>query len=613
MAGSLYQNLIQVSWLECESLLTLGYRTPSDGNESLLSAESTQLHQSTMRKLLILEEDGAQRESHLSILINEGYRTIVADSIESTLELAQQQSPDLILCGLDLTGGDNHELLQRLQRKPELIAIPVILLTHLSNMERLRRSMTLGADDCLIAPFTDKDLVEAIVGRLRKQDALTNRYNTLMRHTAERLNRLAHYDSLTDLPNHQLLRQRLIQAVQRAAAGRQRVALLSLSLDRLRQVNNTLGYPAGDTLLRATARRLTGILPRSTAVARLTGNQFAIVVPAPRDRATVKDIAEDMLDSLSRSFSLPGQEIFVTTSIGIAIFPDDTDDISTLLRQADAALDWAKVQKSNSYRFYRPDMPVVSGDELQLETWLRYALEREEFEVVYQPKLSLDTGQIKGAEALIRWRQPDHGYISPARFVPLAEDTGLIVPIGEWVLRTVCAQAADWLHKGQQAISVAVNLSSVQLNQSNLCQVVGDILEETCLPSSYLELEVTETALMQDIETALDILRNLKELGVQLAIDDFGTGYASLGYLRQLPIDILKIDTCFVQGIPSDTKNQVIVNRIVAMAHDLLLTVVAEGVETQDEMAFLQGYGCDLVQGYWIGAPMAAEELAKRF
>lgn len=243
---------------------------------------------------------------------------------------------------------------------------------------------------------------------------------------------------------------------------------------------------------------------------------------------------------------------------------------------------------------------------------MRYALERQEFEVFYQPKLNLAAGDIKGAEALIRWRQPDHGYISPARFVPLAENNGLIVPIGDWVLRTVCGQMASWLHSGQPAVPIAVNLSSVQLDHSNLCQLVDSILQATRLPPEYLELEVTETALMKDIDAALGLLRSLKELGVQLAIDDFGTGYASLGYLRQLPIDTLKIDTCFIRGIPRDSKNQVIVNRIIAMAHDLQLTVVAEGVETQEEMALLKEYGCDLIQGYWVGTPMAATELAKR-
>ncbi|MEO0988909.1 MAG: GGDEF domain-containing phosphodiesterase, partial [Cyanobacteria bacterium J06639_14] len=312
-----------------------------------------------------------------------------------------------------------------------------------------------------------------------------------------------------------------------------------------------------------------------------------------------------------RCFSLTGQEVFMTTSIGIDVFPDDTDDISILLRQADAALDWAKLQKSNAYRFYTSDMAVVSGDELQVETWLRYALKRQEFEVCYQPKQNLDTGRIVGAEALIRWQHPDHGYISPARFVPLAEETGLIIPIGDWVLRNVCAQAASWLNSKQGSLNIAVNLSSVQLHQPKLYQVLDEILQETRLPPECLELEVTETALMQNVEAALALLHRLKNLGVRLAIDDFGTGHASLGYLQQFPIHTLKIDTCFVRGVAQDRKNQVIVNHIISMAHDLDLKVVAEGVETPEEMALLKDYGCDFIQGYWVGLPMVAANFAK--
>ncbi|MGD1940933.1 MAG: putative bifunctional diguanylate cyclase/phosphodiesterase [Leptolyngbyaceae cyanobacterium] len=565
-----------------------------------------------MRKILVIAADGEQRESQLAILIREGYETIVTEAIPTALDIIRKQHPDLILCGVELTGGNNFELLQALQNKPDLLAIPIILLTDNRDPLRWRQGVNLGADDCLVIPFTERNLLEAIAIRFKKQDALTHRYNILMRHTAERLNRLSHYDSLTDLPNYQLLRQRLQQATERASGGKQRVALMPLSLDRLRQINNTLGYAAGDTELRAAARRLTGILPRSTAVARLTGNQFAIVVPAPRDQETIIAIAEEIFESLGHSFSLPGQEVFMTASIGIVMFPDDSEDISVLLRQADAALDWAKVQKSHSYRFYRPDMTVVSGDELQLEPWLRKALERDEFEVWYQPKYSLSQERIVGAEALIRWRHPDTGYISPARFVPLAEETGLIVPIGEWVLRTVCDQTASWLRHGQPVVAIAVNLSSVQLNQSRLAQTLQDILTLTQLPPNHLELEVTETALMQDIESAIALLEQLKALNVKIAIDDFGTGYASLGYLRQLPIDILKIDTSFVRNIHQDVKNQSIVRNIIALAHDLGLKIIAEGIETQPEMEVLIAYGCDLIQGYWVGPPMVAEKLAER-
>lgn len=565
-----------------------------------------------MRKILVIEAEGEQRDSHLSVLTKEGYKAITTSDIPTGLEIIRTQRPDLILCGLELTGGDNFELLQYLQHKPDLLSIPLILLTPIDNHLRWRQCVSLGADDCLVTPFGERELVEAIAIRLRKQDALTNRYNHLMRHLAERLNRLSQYDSLTDLPNYHLLRQRLQQAIERASGSKQKVALLTVSLDRLRQVNNTLGYAVGDTLLRATAQRLAGVLPRSSAVARLTANQFAIVVPAPPDRESVRAIAANIFESLGHSFSLPRQDVFMTVSIGVAMFPDDSEEINVLLRQADAALDWAKAQKSNSCRFYRPDMPVVSGDELQLETWLRHALERDQFEVWYQPKYSLRKDRIVGAEALIRWRHPETGYISPARFIPLAEETGLIVPIGEWVLKTVCAKTATWLQMGQPVVAIAVNLSSVQLNQSHLVDSIQHILEATNLPPDHLELEVTETALMQDVESAIALLHQLKDLGVKIAIDDFGSGYASLGYLRQLPIDTLKIDATFIRNIHETPQNQIILKHVIPMAHDLGLQVIAEGVETTEEMKLLKDFDCDQIQGYWVGPPAVAAELAQR-
>ncbi len=565
-----------------------------------------------MQKILVIEADTAARDARLAYLLQQGYKTLLAEDISTALTLARQHHPDLLLCGLDLSGGDTLGLLQALQSKTDLSAIPVVVLTSQDEVQYRRRCVALGADDYLVVPFSDEDLQAAIASRLRKREALTGRYNTLMRHTAERLNRLAHYDSLTDLPNYQLLRQRLTQAIQRARSGNQRVALFSLSLDRLRQVNNTLGYPAGDALLRAMARRLMGILPRSTAVARLTGNQFAIVLAAPRGRNELVAIAERIFDSLSHSFSLPGQEVFVTASIGIAVFPEDTHDINTLLRQADAALAWAQGQKSHAYRFYHPDMPMVSDDTIQLETWLRYALERQEFRLLYQPKYHPPSDTIQGAEALIRWRHPEAGEISPGRFIPLAEETGLIVPIGAWVLQSVCQQGAEWLHQGHQPLSLAVNLSSVQLNHARLVQTLNTLFKTYQMPPNCLELEVTETALMQDVDSAIALLRELKSLGVKIAMDDFGTGYSSLGYLRQMPIDTLKIDTCFIRNLPQEPKNQVIVQQVIAMAHALDLQVVAEGVETQAEMELLVQYGCDLIQGYWVSHAIAPEELATK-
>ncbi|MEO0808129.1 MAG: GGDEF domain-containing phosphodiesterase, partial [Cyanobacteria bacterium J06643_4] len=295
----------------------------------------------------------------------------------------------------------------------------------------------------------------------------------------------------------------------------------------------------------------------------------------------------------------------------VAFLLHQSEDLSTLLRQADAALEAAKKQKSNYCQFYRSDMPVVLSDQIKMETWLRYALERSEFEVYYQPQLNLQTGRVEGSEALVRWRHPEHGYISPAKFVPMAEDTGLIIDIGEWVLKTACAQVKHWLTKDLGMKYISINLSSVQFNQPNLLDIIKNTLTTTGLSPKNLELEVTETALMQDAESAVSILNELKALGIRLAIDDFGTGYSSLSYLKQLPIDTLKIDNCFVRGAMHDPKNQAILQSTIELAHRLELKVVAEGVESPAEQNLLTQYQCDYLQGYWVGRPMPASHLEK--
>jgi diguanylate cyclase len=401
----------------------------------------------------------------------------------------------------------------------------------------------------------------------------------------------------------------LSQAISESQQPGHRLALLSLSLDRLRQVNNVLGYPAGDALLKASSKRLLASLPYGTTLARLTGNQFAILLPNVESTEAVRAVADNLMDALSRPFSLPGQEVFMTISVGVALCPDHSTDLNTLLRQADAALDWAKNQKSNYCQFYRPDMPVVSGDQIKMETWLRYALERQEFEVYYQPQVNLRSGKVEGVEALIRWHHPQEGNISPAKFVPLAEETGLIVPIGGWVLETVCHQARYWQQIDLGLRHVSVNLSSVQFNQLNLTEQIEKILASAHLAPEQLELEITETALMQDSELAVETLHQLKDLGIRIAIDDFGTGYSSLSYLKKLPIDTLKIDNCFVRGVTTDAKNQVILKSAIQMGHSLDLCIVAEGVETEAEHAFLRQHHCDFVQGFWVGRPMSADKL----
>lgn len=562
-----------------------------------------------MQKVLVIQSPSAQRTELVSHLHAEGFLVETADDGVSGIEAGQQHRPDVVVCNCAIAHLNGHQVLTALRQGSEFQLTPFVLLTD--ERSHVREAMELGADDCLVQPFTCAEVASAIAARLNRQTTISERYGTALRLTAERLNRLSHYDSLTDLPNYELFHQRFAQAIATAHRSQQTLALMSISLDRLRLVNTVMGYPAGDLLLQASARRLQACLPREANLARLTANQFAVVLPDLAHAQQAREIANEVIDALGRPFSLPGQEVFVTISIGITFALHQSEDIFALLRQANAALEYAKRQKSHYCQIYRSDIPLVLSDQIAMETWLRYALDRHEFEVHYQPQLNLSTGKIEGCEALIRWRHPEWGYISPATFIPLTEETGLVVPIGQWVLETACAQAGRWLSLNLGLRYVSVNISSVQFNQSSLIDVVKNALTVSGLAPSELELEVTETALMQDSDAAIAILLELKALGVRIAIDDFGTGYSSLSYLKHLPIDTLKIDNCFVRGAAYDPKNQAILQSTIELAHRLGLKVVAEGVETHDERVLLNQYCCDYLQGFWVGRPMSAAAFEK--
>ncbi|MGC1308711.1 MAG: EAL domain-containing protein [Phormidesmis sp.] len=573
-----------------------------------------------MQKVLVIEKPGASRANLVSYLESEKFSVDTANDGHAGIHVGRKLRPDIILCDWAIASGgkglDGHQVLKAVRQDHDLQLTPFILLTDDPGRSHTRRAMELGADDCIVRPFSQAEISSSIAARLNRQTATSELYLNSLRIAADRINRLAHYDSLTDLPNYRLLSQRLLQASNTAHSSKQALAFMSISLDRLRLVNTVMGHSAGDELLKAAASRLEACIPPEATLARLTANQFALLLPNLERPQQARETAEEIMDSLSRPFSLmgqeAGQEVFITTSIGIAFLLHQSEDLSMLLRQADAALESAKKQKSNYCQFYRSDMPVVFSDQIAMETWLRYALERDEFEVYYQPQLNLKTGQIEGSEALIRWYHPEHGYISPAKFVPLAEETGLIVPIGQWVLETACAQAKRWQNMGLGLSYISVNLSSVQFNQPDLIDSIQDTLITCGLFPEQLELEVTETALMQDAAAAIATLTQLKSLGIRTAIDDFGTGYSSLSYLKALPVDTLKIDNCFVRGAPHDPKNQAILQSTIELAHRLKLKVVAEGVETLEEQALLNQYQCDYLQGYWIGKPMQAKDFEKK-
>lgn len=565
-----------------------------------------------IKKILVIEDETAVRENILELLDAEGFDPIGAENGRLGVQLALESVPDLILCDVMMPEVDGYGVLNALRSDTVTATIPFIFLTAKSTKADVRQGMDLGADDYLTKPFTRSELLGAIATRLEKQEKLHARYSSGALNQAKKTrDYLAYYDSLTNLPNRQLLQERLPQVMTQAHRDRQILPILCIGLDRFSRINDNMGFEFGDLLLRSVAERLTNCVGGNDILARLNSARFAIIslsIDRPQDAA---NFAQLLLDVISQPFILNGYEIFITASIGITFYNCDRSDIDSPIAQAEAAMDDAKRKGMNNYQFYTQKMNVVTSDPLALETDLRYALSRAEFEVYYQPQVDLRTGQIIGAEALIRWHHPERGLVSPALFIPLAEETGLIIPIGEWVLRTACSQAQVWQTAGFSSLQVAVNLSSYQLTSQNIRKTIESILTETNLKPELLELELTESILVQNPEAVNEIFRELKALGIKIAVDDFGTGYSSLGYLQQFAFDILKIDRCFISDIANDEKNATITKAMIQMARGLNLKVVAEGVETEAEKAFLCQHQCDVMQGYLFSRPVAAKEFEK--
>ena len=431
------------------------------------------------------------------------------------------------------------------------------------------------------------------------------------RNEAERrIQQLAHYDALTGLPNRVMFGQALEQALHRAQRHDQPLALLFVDVDRFKNINDALGHDAGDQLLREVAHRLRYCLRASDLVARFGGDEFIAVLEELPHGGYAGSVAAKLLQVLAEPMRIHGQEFHVTASIGIATFPQDARDAITLQKHADIAMFRAKAQGRNGYCFYAPQGGAHSLERLTMEAQLKRALERDELALHYQPKQDIATGGITGMEALLRWQHPELGLVLPARFIPLAEETGLIVPIGEWVLRTACAQAAALPRNVRgEVLRVAVNLSARQFADDSLLGLVARVTEETGLASAALELEITETLVMQSPERSARLLAALREQGVKVAMDDFGTGYSSLAYLKRFPLDSIKIDRSFIQGVPGDGDGETITRAVIAMAHSLRLRAIAEGVETAQQLEFLRSQGCDEIQGYFFSRPLPYERL----
>jgi diguanylate cyclase (GGDEF)-like protein len=564
-----------------------------------------------MTKILIIEDDKTVMASARDLLEAEGYDVATAENGRRGVEMARQVRPDLIICDVMMPEVDGHHVLMAIRDLSETNAIPFIFLTAKADKSDIRQGMKLGADDYLTKPYTRMDLLDAITSRLAKQKTLNQHFNSQLRQVEDRLHYALYYDSLTGLPNRLLFREQFQKALPAQPPADWVVAVVYLSLDRYNQISDNLGPDYTNLLLKAVTGRLKATLGEQASISRLQADEFALILSGSSTTLSLAQTCQAILVNLAKPYNFDQLEVYATASLGIGFYPDDGSELEGLLDNARVSMLQARKQGGDKYEFYQPSYSTRSLDLVKLETGLRHALERNELEVYYQPQVSIQTGGIVGAEALLRWKHPERGYISPAIFIPLIEETALIHEIGEWVLKTACSKVKSWQEAGLPPIHIAVNVSSRQIYHPNFLSNVSRIVQETGLPLRNLELELTESALLHEVVAANAVLRRLRAVGIQIAIDDFGTGYSSLSYLKQFPFDTLKIDRLFIQNIGQDPESSAITLATIQMAHSLNLKVIAEGVETKSELDFLRKHDCDEIQGYYFSYPLPEGEFEK--
>jgi diguanylate cyclase (GGDEF)-like protein len=559
-------------------------------------------------KTLLLVEDNLGDARLLREMLNGQNSLNIQSKQLETMTAAEahlaKHAVDIILLDLGLPDAQGLEAIRRAHAAAP--GVPLVVLTGLDDESLAVQALQLGAQDYLIkGQIETRGLLRALRYAIERKtmESATLAMARQMAHSAE-------HDFLTGLPNRMLLNDRVGQAIALARRHTRKVAVLFLDLDGFKHINDSLGHPVGDKLLESVAKRLVDCIRGSDSVSRQGGDEFVVLLLDLEHAEDAAVTARRMLDAVALPHCIDQHDLHVTASIGVSVYPDDGLDADTLIKNADTAMYQAKENGRRSFQFFKPAMNVRAVERQFIEEGLRRALERRELVLHYQPKVNLMTGAIAGAEALLRWTHPTRGPIAPADFIPVAEECGLILPIGAWVLREACAQTRTWMDAGLPVMSMAVNVSAMEFRDKNFLDGLFAILRETGLDPRFLELELTESVLMKRAEFTASILQTLRKRGVQVAVDDFGTGYSSLSYLRKFPVDALKIDQSFVRQISTSGDDTTIVKAVIGMARSLKLRVIAEGVETLEEVAFLRAYRCEEAQGYYFSRPVPPQQFA---
>jgi diguanylate cyclase (GGDEF)-like protein len=565
----------------------------------------------TDRPTVLIVEDDEQTRSLLKDLLTPENDCTTVGSAEDALAILKTMSFSLVITDMSLGSISGLDLLPRvLEQSPDTA---VVMISGQQTVDYAIEAMRAGAFDYITKPLNLRHVQTAARHALSHHELLTqkrryeNHLEDLVKERTAEIERLAYHDRLTSLPNRKMFADRCAQALASAQRSKEIVGVLLLAFDRFKKINDTLGHDAGDVVLTEAAVRLQSCVTLGDTVARFDGDEFALLLTHVVEASELAAVAREISQVFKTPFHVDGQELYVTTSIGISLFPFDGEDSRTILRNASAALHRAKRQGGNNYQFYTADMNDLALKRLALETSMRRAIENHEFITYYQPMVNLTSGALVGFEALVRWQHPELGLLPPGKFLGLAEDTGLILDIGDFVMRTACTQIRSWQDRGPGRLRLSVNVSSREFQQKDFVERLVRILGETKFDPTCLELDLMETSIPEDTEFAVKVLTQIRDLGVTIAIDDFGTGYSSLSYLKRLPIDTVKLDRAFVQGATTNPDDAALVMAIVTLAHNLRLRVIAEGVETDEQVAFLRLLRCDEAQGYLFGRPAASE------